>query len=278
MRTSRDSRGGARRVPDLYVEQLLLGELPEARRRELEADPELRRRLAELRDSNRRILEQYPPADMARSIRQRARAAGARGEREPIRFAPAWRSAGAVAAGLAAVLGVAAVLAFNLHPGLRESAAAAAAQVDPCRLLEGRAAGARLLLYRQSSGGLEALGRNATARLGERLRIGYAGAGLGYGVIVSLDGSGTVTVHHPAAGEEAAPFEPEGRTLLPAACELNDACAFLRFFLVSAPRPFAVQTAAAAARALAGAASPAAGRLSLPQGFAQSSLLLRRKD
>ncbi len=49
------------RVPDILVEQLLLGELPEARRAELLADPDVQARMQELQASNREILERYPP-------------------------------------------------------------------------------------------------------------------------------------------------------------------------------------------------------------------------
>jgi hypothetical protein len=46
-----------RQVPDILIEQLLLGELPEARARQLRGDPQVRARIAELQASNREILE-----------------------------------------------------------------------------------------------------------------------------------------------------------------------------------------------------------------------------
>jgi hypothetical protein len=56
------------RVPDILVEQLLLGELPEAQARQLRADPLIRARMAELEASNREILERYPPEVMVKRI------------------------------------------------------------------------------------------------------------------------------------------------------------------------------------------------------------------
>jgi hypothetical protein len=306
MKKSRETGSGIRakphsprRVPDLYVEQLLLDELPEGRRRQLAADPQVRRRLEELKASNRKIMTEYPAAEMARRIEERAQAAKAREARErargqvrqvgPLvrlaRFAPAVRFAGPAAA-LAAVIVVVGLLVVNIYPGLRGSASAAAAGVEQARLKGGSA---HLVLYRQTAAGAEALRDNDVVRQGDMLQIGYVGAGTKYGVILSLDGRGVVTVHHPPGAASSAALEPEGETLLSSAYELDDAPGFERFFLVSSEGQFAVQTVVSAAQRLAGqaasgraaggASGPArTGRLALPGSMAQASFLLLKKD
>jgi hypothetical protein len=53
------------RVPDLFIEKLLLDELPKRKKEELLKDPKVQRRVAELKAANQRILEEYPPGEIA---------------------------------------------------------------------------------------------------------------------------------------------------------------------------------------------------------------------
>ena len=66
---------GRRRIPDIKLEQYLLGELPANEmaetKRILEGDEEARGRLAALEQSNREILEQYPADVASRRIQSR---------------------------------------------------------------------------------------------------------------------------------------------------------------------------------------------------------------
>ena len=61
------------RIPDLFIEKLLLDELPKHKKEELLKDPQVQRRVAELKAANQRILEVYPAGEMAQAIRLRAR-------------------------------------------------------------------------------------------------------------------------------------------------------------------------------------------------------------
>ena len=60
-------------IPDLFIEKLLLDELPQSEKERLLMDPSVQRRLEELKAENRRILEEYPPEEMAKAIRNRSR-------------------------------------------------------------------------------------------------------------------------------------------------------------------------------------------------------------
>ena len=60
-------------IPDLFIEKLLLDELPRRMKERLLEDPAVRRRLEELKAENRRILNEYPPEEMAKAIRNRER-------------------------------------------------------------------------------------------------------------------------------------------------------------------------------------------------------------
>ncbi len=63
------------RVPDLFVEQLVLGELDPTRAAEvraaLEAEPGGLMRLEALQESSARILAQHPPALVRREVERR---------------------------------------------------------------------------------------------------------------------------------------------------------------------------------------------------------------
>ena len=60
-------------IPDLFIEKLLLDELPQDMKERLLKDPSVRHRLEELKAENRRILAEYPPEEMAKAIKNRER-------------------------------------------------------------------------------------------------------------------------------------------------------------------------------------------------------------
>jgi hypothetical protein len=253
-----------KRVPDLLVEQLLLGELPEAKRRELLRNPEVQVRLRELEESNRAILEAHPPEVMARRIAWRLEKAKQARVRRPLaRYLPAMGLAG-----LLVVAGLAVVLVSTLSR-------------QPAHILEAtRLKGLKphLEVYRQIGSGAEALAEGGTVHPGDVLQIGYVAATRPYGLILSIDGSGAVTLHFPASASTPSRLAGDGPVLLDYAYKLDDAPQFERFFLVTAERAIPVETVLQAARELA--AKPQRARtasLNLPRGLEQWSLLLIKK-
>jgi hypothetical protein len=111
-------------------------------------------------------------------------------------------------------------------------------------------------------------------RANEVVQVAYQVARPGYGVILSVDGRGVVTVHHPEGGTEAAPLTPGRQVPLPHAYRLDDAPAFERFHLVVAGEPFPVDTAVTAARRTARSGGD---RLDLPGRFAQLEVTVRKE-
>jgi hypothetical protein len=252
-------------VPDWKLERILLGE---------ESDeglgPDDRARLEALRASNEEILGRYPPAlvaeRMARRVREEERAASrAAPGRAAARFRPVLWGAPALA-GLAAV--------FFLSVGGDPAAVADGPEVT-------RAKGdvrPALTVHRRGAGGPERLGPGAVVRAGDVLQLSYAAAGAAHGAILSVDGRGAVTLHHPARPDGSTALRAEGETPLPEAYELDAAPGFERFFLVTGPGPVDVGAVLEAARRLA--ADPARAReaaLELPAGLAQTSVLLVKR-
>lgn len=80
-----------------------------------------------------------------------------------------------------------------------------------------------LALFRKSERGSEALADGDVARAGDLVRVGYRAAGRAYGVILSIDGRGAVTLHLPAGGGRAAALHPGDTVLLGHSYELDDA-------------------------------------------------------
>ena len=246
------------RISEYTLERFLLGELPqeelEAVQRQVEADAELRARLAALERSNQELLEQYPPAWMGRQIRLRAEGpAVAPGRR--------WR-----AVRLWAVPVALAALAVVIAPDL----------FLPDQNADSRIKGLEphLQLFRKAADESELLADGSTAREGDFVQIKYLAAGEKYGSILSLDGQGAVTQHMPAEGNHAVELGQEGPIPLGFSYELDDAPRWERFFFVTADIPFDI---AVARRAVFQAMdSGRADRLDLPPGFTLDVFTLQK--
>jgi hypothetical protein len=243
-----------RKIPDVVLERYRLNELPDASARAVEAmlaaDPELRARLDALDGSDEEILRAYPPRVFVRDVP----AAPRRGVR---RFAIA----------AAAVATAAIAIVASLPPAPPQ-------EPDGVRIKGGHPS---LAVYRRTAAGSERLADGAVARPGDLLRVGYVSAGRGYGVILSIDGRGAVTVHLPPSGGRAAPLTPGRTVLLDTAYELDDAPRVERFYFVTGTDPFAVaEIVSAAERAAADGAAPPV-TLPLPRGLEQATFAIQKE-
>lgn len=240
------------------LERFLLDELPPQEQRAvadaLQARPELRERLEDLRLSSEAILREHPPAVAAARIRARAGVPASAPSRAARFLAPAL-------AALAAVLVAGTVLVVSEREPAPRPDVTRVKGVQPY-----------LLLFRQAAE-VERLAPGATVHQRDRLQVAYQAAGRGYGVIVSIDGAGAVTRHLPQSGDRATPLRAGGPVPLGASYELDDAPGFERFVLVTADTPFAVETVLAAARRQ----RSADGRLDLPETMDQFSFVLRKE-
>ena len=265
----------SKHLPDYWLERYAQNELPAGKMKaiheQLAHDHELQRRLAEIKQSNEAILRQYPAGRMAGLIRQRLTSQNTAPAAAPVRFPllpPPWAlPAGALAAAAVLTLCLLPVGFLPwLHPG---------AGVDITRL-KGMETG--LTVYRQQSGQVELLQPYAYARRGDLLQIAYVSLTEPYGVIVSLDGRGTVTLHYPANTKNVPKLQTRHKTLLPKAYELDDAPGYERFFLVTSTTPFAPETILQAARALAKNPQVAlADNLPLNRSWRQYSVIIQKE-
>lgn len=274
--------------PDWLIERLALGELDAAsaedvrnRLRARGIDPEAA--LAELARSNREILDRLRPERVGASIRAREERAVATAEgRSGVRlWGPPTLLAGAALGAVLLVFGGRLSL-----PGAEDATStgssgdvAGDSERETTRIKGLQPAA--LAIYRRVADGHERLRDGSAVARGDLLQLAYVTGGAGYGVIVSLDGAGNVTLHHPAAragadAERAAPLESGGEIRLPSAYELDDAPRFERFFLVKAETAFSVAAVLDAARALAKRSDAAEASLPLPETFFQTAVLVRK--
>jgi hypothetical protein len=219
------------RVPDWLLERLNAGELPPKRAEDLfarlRADGE-EQRLSHLAESDAEILTALPPAQVAREIERRAARAAtaaearANGPGTGRRQRPLW------AFTTAAVF--AASIAIFVAVFQKDS--------EDTRI-KGDEHHAALRIYRKTKVGSELLGPNTEVSKGDTLQIRYLAAGKHYGVIASVDGRGTVTLHLPESPGQAALLSREGERALAHAYELDDSPRFERFVFVTSDAHFA---------------------------------------
>ena len=256
-----------RTVPDWQLERFRLGELPpqdDAAVREAAGhDETVRNRLADLDRSDREILASHPPGLVTAAIRARV----GRSSEAPPRLRPAL----AVAASAAAIIVALSVLVPSWRWPVTTDERADDTRIKGLR--------PSLMLYRQGHPSPEPLADGALVRAHDVVQVLYVAAGRRYGVVVSFDGRGAVTVHLPVGEPRAAELTAGRPTPLATAYELDDAPAFERFFFVTSGTLFDVATVTEAVRRIASRDvdhGPQATRLDLPPTFEQTSFTLRK--
>jgi hypothetical protein len=252
-------------IPDIVLERYRLNELPPADAARLAArlgaDAQLRGRLEALDQSDAAL--RTPLAQLQSRLGRR----GTQGRRRLM----AWPIPAAVA-----VTALLAVVVWRANTPVAPPTETTAED----RIKGSAASGLpALTVYRRTSDGSEQLADGAVAHTGDLIRVGYRPAGRHFGVIVSIDGNGAVTMHLPPAGERAVALTSEATALLDQAYELDNAPRWERFYFVAGEQPFDTGPILDAARDAAKkqAQAPVPG-LALPRGFDQAGFTLQKES
>ena len=260
------------------MERYLLRELCPRRLREinemLKDDPDLRRRLADLRKSNGRILDRYPSKHLASAIERRLEEKRSVADKKAARLFPKkWLYAVPL---LASAFGLILVVLLNQDPPSHQEFQGG---IQPTTRIKGEEdidmSQPRIIIYRKSGEIAEIINNGDSASPGDLLQIAYVPAGMTYGVIFSIDGNGIITLHHPDHAEGSNDLMQEKKVLLASAYELDDAPRYERFFLVAAAEKFDIARILELVEQLV--ESPGSARtddLSLPDTFTQFSILV----
>lgn len=262
-----------REVPALLVEQLALGELDKASATRVREALGSDQALARIDGSNREILADYPPDRVAAEIRRKLELSA---KPAPSRAWVPWL--------LAPTMVAAAALVWIVVRDEPPTLATQVVEVEKDDREKTRIKGGvepHLVIDRQTASGHERLVTDQVVGSGDLLQVSYVPAGRRHGVIVSIDGAGAVTLHHPEA-PGASPVLAEGSEVpLAHSYELDDAPGFERFVFVTRDgQPPTVDEVMHAAEQLAKDPNKArTAPLPLPgAGWQQHALMLRKAE
>lgn len=267
------------------LEQYILNELPKERVKEidiqLKQNPLLRKEIETLKQSNKEILEQYPPEIVVPRILNRVHLEKSKETYEKER---AGRTRPAVFKRLLVASPAAAlvlVLLFIILPFHRDTIDPAGQKTlpDGTRIKGTQTidwAKPNLILYRKINDHAEVLKDGMKANAGDLLQIAYIAAEEKYGVILSIDGNGVTTLHYPEKENQTTLLDTgEKKVLLRSAYELDDAPGFERFFFVTSRSEINAAQVITKARQLASDTRRAkTGSIQLREPLNQTSILV----
>lgn len=242
-------------VSDFKMEQYLIGALPENEMQELrdrEASDEIfAARAAALKEQNEKILAENPfeklsvELDRADLVNGSLTDAGNRAGSMTFKFG-VMKIAAAVIVALgifSAVIigGRGEIVQMDAAQQAGSDVAMAAGSVENGSYGETRIKGmqARMEIWKKTAEGVAQMEEKGLASEGDELQLRYVVPEKCFGMLISMDGNGVVTVHM-GQGAQAIAVEPGKMNTLPFAYKLDDAPHFEKFFLLTSKNEFSV--------------------------------------
>ncbi len=227
------------KISDFKLECYLLGELSEKEMRELQerelSDEIFAARVAEMRLQGKRFLAENPFADLEERI-EAAEAAGNSAEKAGQNIL--WLK---VAAALVIALGIFSVVVLNRDVATYDNNAAsmevAMADVDDGTRIKGMQAS--LEVWKKTGDSAVQMVNLGDAYEGDEIQLRYRVPQKCFGMLFSMDGNGTITMHM-GEGNKAIELEPGKMTTLPFAYKLDNAPKFEKFFLLTSQNAFEI--------------------------------------
>lgn len=244
----------ARAVPPLTLERWALGELSAAEAAAVEAalgGPAAAAAVRQEMDAEARALfVSAPPAAFAATV-----AARVSPPRKALRL-PVWSAGLASAAAALAVFAWAApetpAAPGDAHPSRVTTAHADAREAGVRTKGSATAAPAAkplVMAYVRTDAGSRPVVDGEQLPAGAVLQLAYDAAGAPHGMLVSVDGRGQLTLHHPPSPRGTTALLQDGETRLSHAYELDDAPEYERFVLLTLDAPIPVDNVMAAMQA-----------------------------
>lgn len=227
------------KISDFKLERYLLGELPQNEMKALqqrEAEDEIfAARVAEMREQGKRFLAENPFAaldDKLEDLGRRENVTEFRGVNT------LWLK---VAAALVIALGVFSVVVLNRDVATYDNNAAsmqvAMADVDDGTRIKGMQAS--LEVWKKTGDSAVQMVNLGDAHEGDEIQLRYRVPQKCFGMLFSMDGNGTITMHM-GEGNKAIELEPGKMTTLPFAYKLDNAPKFEKFFLLTSQNSFEI--------------------------------------
>lgn len=246
-------------IPDWKLERYLTGDLPEGEMREIreleKTDEIFAGRVKMMREDNAAILKKLPFERLSEKMEAREFGAGLNGAGRGMFISGKGMPAGfklvKFAAAAALVLAVVSVALFSqreIGPDAGTQVAGGAqvmdvAMVDASNISAGagdtriKGLDARMEVWKKTGDSAVQMPNLGEAREGDEIQLRYAVPEKCFGMLFSMDGNGTLTMHM-ADGSSAVALEPGKMTTLPFAYKLDNAPKFEKFFLLTSRAAF----------------------------------------
>ena len=243
-----------KQISDFKLERYLLGELPEvemAALRKREAEDDLfAARVKMMREEGERFLAENPFSaledklendERSVSLPNRVFAAGASRNDEITKRSVERSLWLRVAAVLVVAFGIFSVVVLNRQTDIVKDSSAASemdvamAVADNGTRIKGMTAG--LEVWKKMGDSAVQMVNLGEAREGDEIQLRYRVPQKCFGMLFSMDGNGTVTMHM-GEGNRAVELEPGKMTTLPFAYKLDNAPKFEKFFLLTSGEMF----------------------------------------
>ena len=226
------------KISDFKLERYLLGELSEKEMRELQerelSDEIFAARVAEMRLQGKRFVAENP--FVALEAKMAAAEQSANDERNVV--SGMWLK---VAAALVIALGVLSMVLLNRNVETFDSKDAsmqvAMADVDDGTRIKGMQAS--LEVWKKTGDSAVQMVNLGDAHEGDEIQLRYRVPQKCFGMLFSMDGNGTITMHM-GEGNKAIELEPGKMTTLPFAYKLDNAPKFEKFFLLTSQNSFEI--------------------------------------
>lgn len=226
------------KISDFKLERYLLGELSEKEMRELQerelSDDIFAARVAEMRLQGKRFVAENP--FVALETKMAAAEQLANDERNVV--SGMWLK---VAAALVIALGVLSMGLLNRNVETFDSRGAsmevAMADIDDGTRIKGMQAS--LEVWKKTGDSAVQMVNLGDAHEGDEIQLRYRVPQKCFGMLFSMDGNGTVTMHM-GEGNKAIELEPGKMTTLPFAYKLDNAPKFEKFFLLTSQNSFEI--------------------------------------
>ena len=224
------------KISDFKLERYLLGELPEKEMRDFQerelSDEIFAARVREMREQGKRFVAENP----FEALEAKMDAADEAADDNVI--SGLWFK---VAAALVIALGVFSMVVLNrnveTYSGESATMEVAIANVDDGTRIKGMSAS--LEVWKKTGDSAVQMVNLGDASEGDEIQLRYRVPQKCFGMLFSMDGNGTVTMHM-GDGNNAIELEPGKMTTLPFAYKLDNAPKFEKFFLLTSQNSFAI--------------------------------------
>ena len=228
-------------IPDWKLERYLTGDLPAAEMREIreleKTDEIFANRVKLMREDNAAILRKMPFERLSEKLDAMPGRSGSAGNTVRVNFKLV-----KFAAAAALVLAVVSVALFSQREVM--APATDGAQVMDVAMVDVQDDGtrikgmdARMEIWKKTGDSAVQMLNLDEAREGDEIQLRYSVPEKCFGLLFSMDGNGTVTMHM-ANGSQAVALEPGKMTTLPFAYKLDNAPKFEKFFLLTSRAAF----------------------------------------